>query len=302
MNKPPSSSRAYPTGSTRIPVWQQRTLPQPVIPAPPGRKQTATQFKQPTHTQPNIISPTIPPVPDTPGLSSSPPAPNPIVLSTKKRLARVFILGLIVALIVAIYAIWNSSPATPTSTSDGTAIQNNNVALPQGTSNTTAFLTSTPDGGTITVYITGAVKHPGVYTLPAGARIYQLVQAAGGTTANADLTALNMATKLSDGQEVYVLQVGETPPYTGGSGSGVGTGATNSTPGVAGTTGATGGLVNINTASETEMRQMLHISSTTAKKIIDYRTQHGPYTSVDQLLQVISRSIYDKIKNLVTVS
>ncbi len=52
--------------------------------------------------------------------------------------------------------------------------------------------------------IVGAVRHPGVYTLPASARVYQLLQAAGGPLPNADLVALNMAAKLSDGQEVYV--------------------------------------------------------------------------------------------------
>lgn len=57
----------------------------------------------------------------------------------------------------------------------------------------------------------------------------------------------------------------------------------------------------MNTATLDQMRQDLHVSSATAQKIIDYRTQHGPYTSVDQLLQVVSRSIYDKIKNSVTV-
>src|SRR6266487_1226390 len=50
-----------------------------------------------------------------------------------------------------------------------------------------------------------------------------------------------------------------------------------------------------------EMRQILHVSAATAQKIIDYRQQHGNYTSVDQLLQVVSRSIYDRIRKLVTV-
>lgn len=295
MNRPPSSSRNYLAGSSQTPVWQQHTLPQPVMP-PTGRKQPTPQFKQPIQNQSNTKTPILPPVPDTPDPSLNPQSPHPTVLSTKKRLARVFVLGLIVALAVAIYSIWNSSPTAPPSATDGTTTQNNSVTLPQSTSNTTGIFTSTPDGGTITVYITGAVKYPGVYTLPAGARIYQLVQAAGGTLPTANLTALNMATKLSDGQEIYVLQIGETPPYTGGNGSSVSTGTTSSTP------GATGGLVNINTASTDEMRQLLHISSATAQKIIDYRTQNGPYTSVDQLLQVISRSIYDRIKNMVTVS
>jgi len=137
----------------------------------------------------------------------------------------------------------------------------------------------------------GAVKHPGVYTLPVDARVYQLLQAAGGPLPNANLVALNMAAKLNDGQEVYVPVIGETPPVTGG------------VPGPdTGSTAAGGGLININTASVDQMRQALHVSSKTAQKIIDYRLQHGPYTSVDQLQQVVSRSIYNKIKDLVTVS
>ena len=61
------------------------------------------------------------------------------------------------------------------------------------------------------------------------------------------------------------------------------------------------GAVNINTASVAEMHQNLHISSTTAQNIVNYRQQHGPYTSIDQLQQVVSKSIYEKIKNLVTI-
>ncbi|HEV2580643.1 MAG TPA: helix-hairpin-helix domain-containing protein, partial [Ktedonobacteraceae bacterium] len=64
---------------------------------------------------------------------------------------------------------------------------------------------------------------------------------------------------------------------------------------------ASGQLININTASSTDMRTVLHISSTTAQNIINYRTQHGPYTSIDQLLQVVSQQIFSKIKGQVTV-
>jgi competence protein ComEA len=144
------------------------------------------------------------------------------------------------------------------------------------------------------VYVTGSVKHPGVYTLSAGARVYQLLQVAGGALPQADLVSLNLAAPLTDGQEVYVLAIGESPPTYQGGVPGPGTNGTA-------TTTQTGQAVNLNTATLDQMRQVLHVSSATAQKIIDYRTQHGPYTSVDQLLQVVSRSIYDKIKNSVTV-
>ena len=143
------------------------------------------------------------------------------------------------------------------------------------------------------VYVVGAVKHPGVYTLAAGARVYQLVQAAGGPLPNANLVALNLAAKLSDGQEVYVTVVGEIPPTYMGGVPGPGTGNSGTTN--------SGQLVNINTASVDEMRQSLHLSSTTAQNIVNYRSQHGSFTSIDQLLQVVSKSIYDRIKNQITV-
>ena len=73
-------------------------------------------------------------------------------------------------------------------------------------------------------------------------------------------------------------------------------------PGQGGTpTSGAGQTVNINTASADELHTILHVSSTTAQKIVNYRLQHGPYTAVDQLLQVISKSIYDRIKNMVTI-
>ncbi len=88
------------------------------------------------------------------------------------------------------------------------------------------------------------------------------------------------------------LLIGETPPPNLGGVPGPATGPA----GV-----GTGQLININTASVDQMRLALHISSETAQEIVDYRTQHGNYTSVDQLSQVVSKAVYDKIKDQVTV-
>lgn len=215
----------------------------------------------------------------------------------KKKVLRGAALLLSALLVLAIYFTWHV--ATPTSASPTITQQSYSGAVSsQATvgSNSSGNTNSAggSSGGLIQVYVVGAIQHPGVYTLPMGARVYQLVQAAGGTLPGADLVALNLAAQLTDGEEIYVLSVGETPPsgYTNGSFVPGGTG----TP-----TAASGQLVNINTASEIEMRQALHVSAATAQKIIAYRTQHGPYTSVDQLLQVVSKSIYDHIKTLVTV-
>ncbi len=92
-------------------------------------------------------------------------------------------------------------------------------------------------------------------------------------------------------EEVYVLANGEKPPtYIGGVPG----------PGTSGSATA-GQLVNINTASADEMRQSLHISATTAQSIVNYRQQNGPFTSIDQLQLVVSKSIFEKIKGLVTI-
>ena len=202
----------------------------------------------------------------------------PATAGKKQTYRRAVPVAIAMVAAIALYLTWHSS-ATPPSPS-----------ITQQTLSSISPNSPTDTSGVIQVYIVGAVKHPGVYTLPADARVYQLLQAAGGPLPNANLVALNMAARLTDGQEVYVTVVGEVPPtYLGG------------VPGTNPNTANSGTLVNINTASVEEMRQVLHISAATAQKIINYRLQHGNYTSVDQLLQVVSRSIYDRIRKLVTV-
>lgn len=219
--------------------------------------------------------------------------PEQSTVSRRKTLLRTAALLLSALLLLAIYFTWHS--ATPTAASPTVTQQALSGAVrPQSTTtgDGTVAQTSDSSGGTIQVYIIGAIRHPGVYTLPVGARVYQLIQMAGGTLPSANLVALNLAARLSDGQEVYVLSIGETLP-DGYNPTGTDAGGTP--------TAAPGQLVNINTASESEMRQSLHVSAATAQKIIAYRTQHGAYTSIDQLLLAISKSIYDRIKSMVTV-
>jgi len=215
---------------------------------------------------------------DPPATGSTVPADASAAADKKQFYTRAVPVAIAIVAAIALYLTWHSA-ATPPSPS-----------ITQQTLSNISSNSPTDTSGMIQVYIVGAVKHPGVYTLPADARIYQLLQAAGGPLPNANLVALNMAARLTDGQEVYVTKIGEVPPtYLGG------------VPGVNPNTANSGTLVNINTANAEEMRQLLHVSAATAQKIIDYRLQHGNYTSVDQLLQVVSRSIYDRIRKLVTV-
>ncbi len=235
--------------------------------------------------------------PDTPTVVDEAAAPKSALSAKKLPITRLFAVALVLALAIGLYFIW--SPA-PTATTIPPVTQQNIGAATTTTAGAAdnnadaATNHAATSSGSIQVYIVGAVKRPGVYMLSADARVYQLLQAAGGPLANANLVSLNLAARLSDGQEVYVTLLGEKPPsYTGGVPA---PSASNND------TSSTTALVNINTASAQEMEQKLHISSTTASTIITYRTQHGQFTSVDQLNGVISKSIYDKIKGAVTVS
>ncbi len=243
-------------GQSQYQLSQQQTLPQPIIT-----------------------------VPLTPASTNVVPAATQTI---KSKLSRIFAIILTLVLAGAIFFIWHS----PSVTSTTQGITQQNLSGPSSSANDSNS-NSTSGSGDIQVYVVGAIKYPGVYTLPADARLFQLLQAAGGALPNANLVALNLAAKLTDGEEVYVLAIGEIPPtYVGG----VPQPGANGTP----STG-TGQLTNINTASADELRTNLHVSSTTAQSIVNYRMQHGPYTSIDQLLQVISKSIYDRIKAMVTI-
>ena len=225
----------------------------------------------------------------------------------KRSFTKVLAIALVIGLAVAIYFIWQGAPTSLSTSTPG--VQNSTISNASGAGGSVGNVANTgSSSGDIQVYVLGAIKTPGVYTLPSTARVVDLIKAAGGPLPKANLVALNMAAKLTDGEEVYVTMLGETPPtYMGGVPS---LNGGNSTPvatggggtGTSSTTGtATGQLININTASESDMMTNLHVSSRTAQAIINYRTQNGNYTSVDQLLQVVSRSIYDKIRSQCTV-
>jgi len=224
-----------------------------------------------------------------PDLYDIPESVTPVSASRfplKRKFTRIIAIIIVLALGIALYFIWRP----PASSNPAPVITQQNFS---GTSSNSNSNTVNPlsTNGEIHVYVVGAVKHQGVYTLPAGARVYLLLQSAGGPLPKADLVALNLAAPLSDGEEIYVTLIGEKPPtYVGGVPG----------PGTSGPT-TSGQLVNINTASADEMRQSLHISTTTAQSIVNYRQQNGQFTSIDQLQLVISTSIYTRIKGLITI-
>ena len=162
----------------------------------------------------------------------------------------------------------------------------------------TAAPTAIPAPTTMFVHVAGEVARPGVYGLPAGARVVDALEAAGGPTARAVLDALNLAAPLADGQQVLVPRRGQvislSPP---------GTAPGTTTPAPSATAATGGALVNINTASASELETLPGIGEVLAQTIVDHRTEHGPFASVDALEDVsgIGPSTLEEIRDLVTV-
>lgn len=146
------------------------------------------------------------------------------------------------------------------------------------------------------VDVDGAVASPGVYRLKEGARVSQAIDAAGGLTTEADVTGLNRASKVADGQKIYVPTVGEQQAAAVTSGADSGASPTSGA-------GASSGLVNINTASAAELQTLSGIGPSMAQSIIDERTQNGAFASVDDLMRVsgIGEKKLAKIKDCICV-
>ena len=146
------------------------------------------------------------------------------------------------------------------------------------------------------VDVDGAVVRPGVYRLKDGARVSQAIDAAGGLTTEADVTGLNRASKVTDGQKIYVPTVGEQQAAAAVEGAESGAATTSGA-------GSSSGLVNINTASAAELQTLSGIGPSMAQSIIDERSKNGPFASVDDLMRVsgIGEKKLAKIKDGICV-
>jgi competence protein ComEA len=149
-------------------------------------------------------------------------------------------------------------------------------------------VTSTTAPSTVLAHAAGAVRAPGVYTLPAGARVKDLLDAAGGPAPDADLDRLNLAAPVADGSQVYVPRQGEPVPA----------GATNG-----GGTATPTGPLDLNTATLEQLETLPGVGPATAKAILDERAKRGRFGSVDELLDVrgIGPAKLDAMRELVTV-
>lgn len=154
------------------------------------------------------------------------------------------------------------------------------------------------------VHVTGAVKNPDrVYYLPEGSRIEDAISQAGGATEEADLSRLNLADYVRDSQQIYVPVKGEEIPELAGADSdGRQSGKEDEQVAQEGS-GEENGLTNLNTATKIELMELPGIGEATADRIIAYRDESGPFTSIEELMQVkgIGESKFETLKAYITV-
>lgn len=127
--------------------------------------------------------------------------------------------------------------------------------------------------GRLVVDVVGRVRRPGIAVLPTGARVVDAIKAAGGARPGVDLSGLNLARLLTDGEQIAVGRPAGTavaaPPATGTSG-----------------TAAPTALVNLNTADQTALESLPGVGPVTAAAILQWRAEHGAFSAVEELLEV----------------
>lgn len=141
-------------------------------------------------------------------------------------------------------------------------------------------------GKRVTVDVTGKVREPGVHRLPPGSRVADALKAAGGPEPGTETGALNQARLLVDGEQIVVggsgAPAGAVPGTARGSPGAGASGAAGTTD----ATGADGARISLNSATAEQLEALPGVGPVLAQHIVDYRTQNGGYTSVDELRDV----------------
>lgn len=183
--------------------------------------------------------------------------------------------------------------------SDESNHQNNGSGYANGENNQNAQ----SEENIIFIHIIGEIQNEGLITLKEGARIVDAIEKAGGVTESADLSRLNLAFVLSDGQKVRIPSIHDSDEnmayVTDGSGNNVIIDNGNGTSGIS----MNNSKVNINTASQTELETLDGIGPSLAARIIEYRNKNGKFKSVEDLLNVsgIGEAKLDGMKGRVVV-
>jgi competence protein ComEA len=191
------------------------------------------------------------------------------------------VLGLVVLIAAAVTAWWvllgrPHVAAVPMTT---TASAGSSATRPAGAA-------ATFSAAGIVVDVVGRVRRPGVYHLAVGARVEDALRAAGGGASQGDLASINLARKLIDGEQIAVGVPGAAPPAVASA-----------------TSGGAGAPVDLNTATAEQLDALPGVGPVLAQHVMDWRTAHGRFDSVDQLREVsgIGPSKFADLKPLVTV-
>lgn len=213
----------------------------------------------------------------------------------KVRIAALLVVALVAGFVWYRLGSSGRAPASaaPRSTATTTAVESLGTESTAAEAKTTS---TTGAGGLLVVHVAGAVAHPGVVRVESGDRVIDAVEAAGGGLPNADLDRLNLAAKVADGQRIAVAVVGAPAAPEIGTSSGA----------VAGPGDPAGGpppLININTATSTELEELPGIGPTLAEAIVAERERRNGFRSVGELQDVrgIGEARYADIKDLVSV-
>ncbi|MFI6812249.1 helix-hairpin-helix domain-containing protein [Nonomuraea sp. NPDC050328] len=240
---------------------------QPISPPPPPTAEHPHPAPNPPTLEPPNLPPTFEAFRATVATQLAPARPQ----------TRALILLGVVAAVIAAFWLWRAQPLP-----EPLPVPTPNPA--PSTQQQHPRTTPTPTAELI-VHVTGKVRRPGVYTLPAGSRVTDALQSAGGPRPGADTSTVNLARRLTDGEQIAI-----------------GTPAAPNTPPPAAAP-ATTALVNINTATPDQLEQLPGVGEVLAQRIITFRDTHGGFQSVDQLREVsgIGPRTYAELKDKVQI-
>jgi competence protein ComEA len=192
--------------------------------------------------------------------------------------------ALLAGLAVAAY-VWHGRPQAQT------------IAPPPVVAGPASVVSTSPSTPmtSLVVAVSGKVRRPGVVTVPAGARVIDVLKAAGGPLPGVDIGTFNLARKVGDGELVAVGIPASVPGAAGGPDAG--------SPVPGNPSGGTAGPIDLNTATLAELDTLPGVGPVLAQRILDWRTQHGQFASVDQLSDVpgIGDSRMAQLRDLVRV-
>lgn len=211
-----------------------------------------------------------------------------------------------ILVLISLFLYYKNKPSSRIeviSNGNSSADLSSNEASTAASSSNTSNEPTTASKSSIVVYITGEIVSPGVYSLHAGDRVNELIQAAGGLKSDADQTSVNLAAKLRDEDHIDIsakssvngvntAQVADNPLSSSTS--------TSTSTSIHNSVGS-GNIpkININTADQTQLEELPRIGPSLSQRILDYRVQHGRFHNIDEINDVdgIGPKLFNNIKD-----